>query len=58
MEVPEGAPPRIAATDDAPPKDAGAKARRASDAGYKRGAAYALMLQRQNKGSQRRSSGR
>jgi HK97 family phage portal protein len=51
MEVPEGAPPRIEAPPVLPLKGArGAKAARASEAGYKRGVAFALMLQRQNKG--------
>ncbi|WEK00606.1 MAG: phage portal protein [Candidatus Sphingomonas phytovorans] len=51
IEVPEGAPPRVETAPALPLKGArGAKAARAREAGYKRGVAFALMLQRQNKG--------
>lgn len=51
IEVPEGAPPRAISVDPATGKErTGTKAARASGDAYKRGAAYALLLQRQAPG--------
>ncbi|WP_034157914.1 phage portal protein [Sphingomonas sp. ERG5] len=55
LEVPEGAAPRVEGANGGPSAEPskgarGTKAARASEAGYKRGEAYALTLQRQNSG--------